>query len=277
MSGLIHVDVCSGIGAFGVAAAHAGFHTAAFCEIEDYPRRVLARHFPKAYIHGDIKTLTGDTLCRHGAGQIDLFTGGFPCTDICTAGSGGGLDGKRSGLWFEQLRIITETRPRFVVAENVTALKTRGADTVLAGLEAAGYTAEAFVVGAWAAGAPHRRERVWVVAHSCGLANAETHSAPDPLGAKRDTWDYDGRSGGAALPRTSGAVAEPRMGRGFDGPPAGMDGLRWPSAPGASPTEWEPSIAAPKTAHHDERMKACGNAIVWPVAAAIFHAIREVL
>ena len=274
---LTHVDVCSGIGAFGIAAAHAGFQTAAFCEIEEYPRRVLARHFPKAYIHDDLKTLTGDTLRGAGIDGIDLFSGGFPCQDICTAGSGGGLDGKRSGLWFEQLRLIRETRPLFVVAENVSALKTRGADTVLAGLEEAGYTAGAFVVGAWATGAPHGRERVWVVAHARRVSDAKANT---PLNSFRKKWDArndDGGSRGPCTPAADWGVSQLRMGRGADGTPCGLDGLRWPAALGSSPFEWEPAKSAPKTIHHDERMKAVGNAIVWPVAAAIFGAIREAI
>ena len=277
MPELTHVDVCSGIGAFGIAAAHAGFRTAAFCEIEEYPRRVLARHFPKAYIHDDLKTLTGDTLRRIGIDRIDLFSGGFPCQDVCTAGSGGGLDGKRSGLWFEQLRLIKETRPLYVVIENVSALKTRGADIVLAGLEEAGYTAEAFVVGAWAAGAPHGRERVWIVAHARSVSDAKADSTLDSLREKWNARNHDGGSRGTALPASGGAIPEPGMGRGSDVPPCGLDGLRWPAAPGASRQPWEPSLAEPKTIHHDERMKACGNAIVWPVAAAIFGAIREAI
>ena len=408
MTVLTHVDVCSGVGCFGIAAAHVGFQTAAFCEIEEYCRLVLARHFPKAYIHDDLKTLTRDTLRRFGIYRIHLFSGGFPCQDICTAGSGGGLEGKRSGLWFEQLRLIKETRPLFAVIENVAALKTRGADIVLAGLEEAGYTAGAFVVGAWAAGAPHGRERVWIVAHARSVSDAKADSTLDSLREKWDARNYDGGSRGPSLPRTGGAIPEPGMGRGSDGPPcaldggrraviadsgyreldfirglnheqnsgakskseidgivrillcemwvnretaktspdlyaqrlyncvpemshtdtcsrwfmgdwrqkdkrllnlwqsfsatplnqqnmqrellerimqterqqtmaSGLDGLRWPAAPGASRQQWEPSLAAPKTIHHDERMKACGNAIVWPVAAAIFGAIKEIM
>ena len=277
MSNLVHVDVCSGVGCFGIAAARAGFVTKAFCEIEPYPRKVLARHFPEAYIHDDIKTLTGNTLRERGIDRIDLFSGGFPCQDVSAAGKGAGLDGKRSGLWFELLRLIEETRPLFAVIENVSALRTRGADTVLAGLETAGYAAEACVVGAWAVGASHERERVWIVAHSRRVSDAQAGTPACALGGQRQTRHDDSSGSGALFSRTHWAASQPGMGRGHDGFAARLDGLRWPAPPGTSAGSREPVKTAPQTEHHNERLKACGNAIVWPVAAVIFAAIREAI
>ena len=274
---LTHIDVCSGVGCFGIAAHHAGFQTRAFCEIEEYPRRVLARHFPDAYIHDDIKTFTGSVVRQRGIDRVDLLSGGFPCQDISCAGKGGGLDGQRSGLWYEMLRVINETRPVWVVAENVPALRTRGIDTVLSGLESAGYTAGAFVVGAWAAGAPHERERVWIVAHSRSLPNAETDTPANPVRGERDAWGNDGGRSGSRAPQSDRRIPEPGMGRSTNGSASRLDGLRWPATIGVSSFDWEPEKSAPKSKHHDERMKSIGNAIVWPVAAAIFGTIREAI
>src|SRR5262249_35665923 len=100
--------------------------------------------------------------------RCDLIAGGFPCQDISAAGKGAGIGGTRSGLWFEMARIIAGVRPAWVLVENVPALRARGADRVLADLEEIGYTCWPFVVGAWAVGAPHRRDRVWIVAHRDG-------------------------------------------------------------------------------------------------------------
>lgn len=114
----------------------------------------------------------GFELARLMAGWPDdreLWTGGFPCQDISCAGKGEGITGERSGLWFQFLRLIRSCRPARLLIENVPALRTRGADEVLDGLEREGYSARPIVVGAWAVGAPHRRNRVWIV---CELSDA---------------------------------------------------------------------------------------------------------
>lgn len=155
---MTHVDLFSGIGGFALAAQWAGFTTAQFVEIDPYCQKVLTKNFPGVPIHDDVTTFSG--LAYRGC---TLVTFGFPCQDISTAGKGAGLDGARSGLYFEALRIVQEAEPLFVLAENVPALRTRGIDRVLESLEETGYTAEAFVVGAGNAGAPHIRKRVLVV------------------------------------------------------------------------------------------------------------------
>lgn len=161
------LDLFSGIGGLAIASHWAGFETAAFCEIEPFCRKVLAKHWPDVPIHDDIKTLTIDII--RGYGRIDGVVGGFPCQDLSCAGRGAGLGTeddptKASGLWYEMLRVIRLVGPAFCILENVPALRTRGIDTVLAGLEAAGYACGAFVVGASAVGAPHRRNRVFILA-----------------------------------------------------------------------------------------------------------------
>lgn len=180
MSKPVQLDLFSGIGGFSLAGHWAGFETIAFCEREPYCQRVLAKHWPGVHCFDDITTLTVELVRGVHAGPIDLITGGFPCQDISAAGRGEGISGSRSSLWFEYLRVIEECRPRWVVIENSPILRIRGADIVLQGLEAAGYTAWASVVGANDAGAPHKRQRVIIVAHrACRRVYA---------GAERTGW-----------------------------------------------------------------------------------------
>lgn len=163
------LDLFSGIAGFALGFDAAGIATTAFCEVEPYSRRVLAERFPGVPIYDDVRTLNADRMLADGIGRPDIICGGFPCQDISLAGGGGaGLDGERSGLWREYARIVREFRPLWVVAENSPALRTRGADRVLADLEALGYACWPVVVGAVHAGAPHRRQRSWVLAHADG-------------------------------------------------------------------------------------------------------------
>ena len=160
------LDLFSGIGGFSLGLERTGgFRTIAFCEREPYAVKVLGKHWPGVQVYGDVRQLDADQLARDGLPRPDVVCGGFPCQDISLAGKGAGLDGERSGLWFEMLRIISETRPRFVIAENVAALRSRGLDTCLRGLASVGYDAEWHCIPAAAVGAPHRRDRVWIVAY----------------------------------------------------------------------------------------------------------------
>ena len=139
------------------------------CEIEQYPRNVLlARqrdgHLPQFPIWDDVATLDGNPW----RGAVDVLCGGFPCQDISAAGKGAGITGARSGLWKEYARLIDEMRPRFVFAENSPLLRTRGLGVVLEDLAALGYNARWGVLGARDVGAPHKRDRMWVLAYTDG-------------------------------------------------------------------------------------------------------------
>ena len=134
--------------------------TVAFCEIDPYCRAVLAKHWPGVICFPDVCDLHA-----YDVGPVDVICGGFPCQDISTAGKGAGLSGARSGLWSEYRRLIEECRPAWVVIENVSALRSRGLDQVLGEISALGYDAEWHCIPASAVGAPHRRDRVWIVAH----------------------------------------------------------------------------------------------------------------
>jgi DNA (cytosine-5)-methyltransferase 1 len=150
----------AGIGGFDLGFERAGFKTVWQVEINEYCRKVLARHFPDAERYADIRECGA-----HNLKPVDVICGGFPCQDISNAGLRAGIDGERSGLWFHMHRVIRELRPRFVVVENVAALLGRGMGRVLGDLSEIGYDAEWQIISAADVGAPHLRERIWVVAY----------------------------------------------------------------------------------------------------------------
>src|SRR5690554_7851105 len=113
------LDLFSGIGGFSLGLERTGgFETVAFCEIEPFPRRVLAKHWPEVPCYDDVRELTAARLAADGI-SVDVICGGFPCQDISSSGAKAGLEGKRSGLWIEYCRLIGELRPAYTVVENV--------------------------------------------------------------------------------------------------------------------------------------------------------------
>jgi DNA (cytosine-5)-methyltransferase 1 len=148
----------AGVGGFDLGLERAGWRCAWQIESDPAALAVLAHHWPAVPRYGDIRAVDPATLL-----PVDLLCGGFPCQDISVAGKGAGLDGAQSSLWWELARLIVVLRPPWLLVENVPPLRTRGADTILAWLEAQAYACWPLVVGAWAVGAPHRRERVWIV------------------------------------------------------------------------------------------------------------------
>lgn len=127
-------------------------------EIDPYCQRVLAKHWPDVRRHDDVRTFP-----PAGDWGVDVICGGFPCQDISYAGGGAGLAGERSGLFYEVVRVVREVGPRFVVLENVAALLTRGLDQVLGTLASVGFDAEWHCIPAASVGAPHIRDRVFIV------------------------------------------------------------------------------------------------------------------
>ena len=238
------LDLFSGIGGFSLGLERAGMRTVQFVELDPFCRAVLAQHWPDVPCHDDIRTFHAP------AGFADVICGGFPCQDISIAGKGAGLAGPRSSLWTEYARLIGEVRPRFVVVENVAALLGRGLGDVLGDLAAVGYDAEWHCVPASAVGAPHRRDRVWIVAYPERWSSRGDGPAVELSGAaradqgaeeERQRLRADARYGCAVVAHANsepqdGATesrrelhhwsVEPDVGRVADGVPARMDRLR---------------------------------------------------
>ena len=184
------LDLFSGIGGFTTGLERTGyFETTAFCEIEEPCQKVLKKNWPDVPIYTDITKLTGDTLKADGI-TPDMLTGGFPCQDISIGSkTGDGLDGARSGLWFEYKRLIDEIGPRFALVENVFTLQSRGLDRILWDLAEIGYDATWTMFDSQYFDYPQRRRRLYILAVRDGISDgvevfdADQRSGPDtPIG-----------------------------------------------------------------------------------------------
>ena len=161
MSSLRVGSLFSGAGLCDLGLSWAGMKHEWFCEIDPFCQSVLSRHWPEVPIFGDVQKLEGEALP-----DVDILCGGFPCQDVSQGGNRAGIKtGTRSGLWLEYARIIREIRPKYAIIENVRGLLSCGIEIVLQDLAAIGYDAEWEVLPAAALGAPHHRERVFIVAY----------------------------------------------------------------------------------------------------------------
>lgn len=158
---MTHASLFSGIGGFDLAAEWMGWENIFQVEIDKFCTKVLEKNFPNVTRYGDIKEFNGSRY----TGNIDILTGGFPCQPFSKAGLRKG-EGDNRYLWPENIRVIREIKPEWVVGENVTGIETMGLDLVHASLEDEGYEVEIFSIPASAVGAWHRRERIWIVAHN---------------------------------------------------------------------------------------------------------------
>jgi DNA (cytosine-5)-methyltransferase 1 len=159
------LDLFSGIGGFSLGLERTGgFKTVAFCEIDSFCRKVLAKHWPEVPCYDDVRTLTGERLKADGV-SVDVICGGFPCQDISPVGTRAGIDGASSRLWREFARLIRELRPGLAIVENSAALLNRGLGDVLRDLAESGYNAEWSVFSACMFGYPHTRERLYLLAY----------------------------------------------------------------------------------------------------------------
>ena len=176
-----HASLFSGIGGFDLAAEWTGWNNVFNCEWEEFPRKVLKHHFPNAKQYEDIK----DFNANEYRGRIDVLSGGFPCQPFSVAGKRKGSEDERH-LWPEMLRVIRECQPRWVVGENVRGLVSWSDGLVLeevfSDLEALGYSVQSFIVPACATGAPHRRDRVWIVAHSNNIRSNKPKESAEQQG-----------------------------------------------------------------------------------------------
>jgi len=237
------LDLFAGIGGFALGAYWAGlrFDEHYYSEVDKYAMRVYQQRFPDAIGLGDITKIDGSKL-PYGDW---IIAGGFPCQDISVAGKGAGLAGARSGLWFEMLRLIGDLRPRYAIVENVGALLVRGIDTVLGTLAEIGYDAEWQIISAASVGAPHRRDRVYIVAYPKGKRFVQG-AYENRIGSEniKKTFNWGNRK-----PPVSGSVL----------------GLNWISAP---PGICGVDDGLPETV---DRLRCLGNAIVPQCAEVIFN------
>ena len=226
----------SGIGGLELGLEWAGLGPVVWqVEQDPFCQKVLERHWPGVERFDDVRTV-GAELPR-----VDLICGGFPCQDVSFQGEGAGIDGPRSGLWGSFARIVRDLRPRFVVVENVRALRWRGLEKVLGDLARLGYDAEWDSLTACAMGAPHMRERVFIVAHAQG------GDGPVGLG--------DGGPGKGSLQRGNNSASE---------------GLGW-----LEPFPGVPGVSA-GVPNRLDRLQALGNAVVPQCAEVIGWVIREI-
>lgn len=164
MTKLRVLDLFSGIGGFSLGLERTGgFETVAFCEIDPFCRRVLAKHWPEVPIYEDVRQLDASQLARDNLSPT-VICGGFPCQDISAAGHRAGIDGERSGLWREFARIIGDVRPRYVIVENSLGLVGH-LGRIAGDLSRIRYDAEWSPVSACSVGYPHMRKRLFVVAY----------------------------------------------------------------------------------------------------------------
>lgn len=157
------LDLFSGIGGFSLGLEQAGMETVAFCEIDPFCRKVLQKHWPHTPIFEDIRKLDG----RDFKGKVDLICGGFPCQPFSVAGRKKGTQDNRD-LWPEMFRLIQQIQPTWVIGENVAHFINMAFTRTKADLESEGYTVQPFIIPACAVGAPHRRDRVWIIAYRHG-------------------------------------------------------------------------------------------------------------
>lgn len=286
----------SGVGGLELGL-HAGFESRGHrvrtlwqVEQNEYCRRVLARHWPHARKYEDVREIT-----RENAEPVDILCGGFPCQDISTAGLQAGLDGERSGLFYEMSRIVREIRPKIWIMENVANLVNLGLSDVLREVADCGYDARWGCLRASDVGAPHQRNRWFCVAwladaedmHSNAGSNHTTKSigqkpkfrdcdgSPDVANTQRLRQYKSGQSNGFKRDKEEGnrqaniaindieRTSQSGVGGDAHGFPRWVDiaGHRWAAPPGPQPPGEPPRVRG-KRPEDRQRLKALGNAVV---------------
>jgi DNA (cytosine-5)-methyltransferase 1 len=282
MSAPTFVSLFSGIGGLDLGLERAGWRCVGQVEIDPFCRRVLARHWPDVPRWGDIREVSSDDLPR-----ADLVAGGFPCQPVSVAGARRGQADER-WLWPEFARVVCHLRPSWVLVENVPGLLVRGMGDVLGDLAESGYDAEWDCIPAAAVGAPHLRDRVWLVAYPSG----------SQLWLEPGRRDGQGRPG-AAVAGDDGQTRHVAHPEGFGGelrPPSGQRPRRSAGGsddlanPDGRPALWAPVARGQRhpwatepdvgrVAHgvpaRLDRLRALGNAVVPQVAELIGRRILE--
>jgi DNA (cytosine-5)-methyltransferase 1 len=275
-----HLDLFSGIGGFALAAQWMGWETIAFCEQDKYCQKVLGKNFPDTSIYNDIRTIPR-------IGGIDLITGGFPCQPFSVAGKQASKEDDRY-LWPAMLQVIEQEKPTWVIGENVGGIINLALDQVLADLEAKDYSCQSFIIPACSLNAPHRRDRVWIVAHTNSKSQPdgtlnEQKSLEDTHSSrwKQSLQEMEGRQ----TKHSDNSCSEPEILAHTNNrhcpKKEEIQSRRNPIDPGSQRQHggWatEPSVGrvANGIPRRVDRCKALGNAVVPQIPFEIFKAINE--
>ena len=272
-----HLDLFSGIGGFALAAKWNGYRTVGFCDNEPYAQAVLKKHWPEVPCHKDIREVRGELYAG-----VTLLTGGFPCQPFSVAGKQRGKTDDRY-LWPEMLRVIREAGPTWIVGENVAGIVNMALDQVHADLEAEGYEVESIIVPACAVDAPHRRDRVWIIARDMADTNGGQFSKCE---SERKSVQMSGESG----ERVSDVSNSQRTGLEGHGGVEGNDKERREEQGrhigesgdgGWQPRQWLPEPNVGRVAHgvpnRVAKLRGLGNAIVPQVASEIIRCINKIM
>lgn len=259
----------AGAGGGILAGRMLGWRTVCAVECDEYARAVLLarqddgslKPFP---VWDDVRTFDG----LPWRGRVDVVSGGFPCQDISVAGKGDGLDGERSGLWREMARIVREVRPRFAFVENSPALTSRGLGVVLGDLAALGYDAEWGVLGAADVGAPHQRDRIWIVAHSDANCERQLQQGGPIKEERRWPGDLGGEQQRGALADANGVGAQVPAQR-------ELPAIQVPERDQWWATEPIVGRVAHGVARRVDRLRCLGNGQVPQAAAAAFVGLAK--
>ena len=232
MTKLKVLDLFSGLGGISYGLEQTGgFETVAFCDVDETCRKVIRKHWKNAAIYSDVKIVKAESICRivedsyyRLKENVDLICGGYPCTGHSVAGKKEGLENEASGLWGEYERIIGEIKPKYVIIENSHNLRSTGLVEVLKALDARGYNAEWQIISGYGTGAPHQRERIYIVAWRRHLPYPNpfrswaTYSKKEK--SKQEWWSerrFERDAVFGEIPE-----AQPRVLRDFDGLPKGL-------------------------------------------------------
>lgn len=282
----------AGIGGIDLGFERAGMACKWQVEIDPYAQRVLAKHWPDVRRHDDVRTWPQPDTER-----VDVIAGGFPCQDISYAGKGAGLAGERSGLFYEVARIVREMVPRVVVLENVAALLTRGMGDVLGTLASLGYDAEWHCIPAASVGAPHIRDRVFLLAYSESNVfrkdSRSTRSSEAKSGCEAEGWTLcqglriadDGRfanTGNKTSRHVADAASHGWNQRESNGGGSGEGTRSRPQRGLGSFDRWwevEPAVGrvADGVPRRVDRLRGLGNAVVPQVAEFVARMVVEAL
>jgi DNA (cytosine-5)-methyltransferase 1 len=203
------LDLFSGIGGFSLGLERAGMETVAFCEFDKKAQLVLKKHWPDVPIYDDVRELNGEKI-REEIGAVQLISGGFPCQPFSQAGKRKGDQDDRH-LWPQYFRLIQEIRPRWVIGENVNGLISMGLDQVLSDLESEDYSCQTLIIPACAVNAPHRRDRVWIIAHASSrdYNNPAIWEAQSDSGCQRNGQDVsNSECNGLTTSEVEGSITE---------------------------------------------------------------------